>query len=173
MRWLPCKLILIKYRKSAGKKKNRSNVSMTKETSEVTNEFDGIEFRFLKESGLRVGPIYTTYYRIIESRTRYSSYFIIKDHGPFQKIDKDNYDSVFLVLFGNCSEIQEELIKNPDLRKFKNFMILAEVYNHYLSGLSYLGEGNEDAANENFRKSVELDQNQVWSKIMLHLKIKL
>lgn len=46
-------------------------------------------------------------------------------------------------------------------------------YNYYLSGLSHLGEGNDNAANENFRKSVELDQNQVWPKIMLHLKIKL
>jgi len=43
----------------------------------------------------------------------------------------------------------------------------------YLSGLSYLGERNDNAANENFRKSVELDQTQVWPKIMLHLKIKL
>lgn len=108
---------------------NRSSVSMTKETSEVTTEFDGIEFRFSKESGLTVGPTYTTSYRIIESRTRYSSYFIIKDHGPFQKIDKDNYDSVFSALFGDCPDIQRELIKNPDLRKFKNFMILTEVYN--------------------------------------------
>lgn len=108
---------------------NRSSVSMTKETSEVTTEFDGIEFRFSKESGLTVGPTYRTSYRIIESRTRYSSYFILKDPGPFQKIDKDNYESVFQALFGNCPEIQQELIKNPDLRKFRNFMILSEVFN--------------------------------------------
>jgi tetratricopeptide (TPR) repeat protein len=46
-------------------------------------------------------------------------------------------------------------------------------YNYYLLGLSYLGEGNDNPANENFRKSVELDQNQVWPKIMLNMKIKL
>ena len=108
---------------------NRSSVIITKETAEVNTEFDGIEFRYSKEIGLTVGPTYKTSYRIIESRTRYSSYFIIKDHGPFQKIDKDNYDSVFASLFGDCPEIQQELNKNPDLRKFKNFMILTEVYN--------------------------------------------
>ncbi len=108
---------------------NRSSVIMTKETAEVNTEFDGIEFRYSKETGLTVGPTYRTSYRIIESRTRYSSYFIVKDHGAFQKIDKDNYDNVFPALFGDCPDIQQELNKNPDLRKFKNFMILAEVYN--------------------------------------------
>jgi hypothetical protein len=108
---------------------NRSSVIITKETAEVTTEFDGIEFRYSKENGLTVGPTYKTSYRIIESRTRFSSYFIIKDQGVFQKIDKDNYESVFPVLFGDCPDIQRELTKNPDLRKFKNFMILAEVYN--------------------------------------------
>jgi hypothetical protein len=108
---------------------NRSSVIITKQTAEVNTEFDGIEFRYSKETGLTVGPSYRTSYRIIESRTRYSSYFIIKDHGMFQKIDKDNYDTVFPALFGVCNEIQQELNKNPDLRKFKNFMILAEVYN--------------------------------------------
>jgi hypothetical protein len=108
---------------------NRSSVIITKETAEVNTEFDGIEFRYSKENGLTVGPTYRTSYRIIESRTRYSSYFIIKDHGAFQKIDKDNYDLVFPALFGDCPQIQGELIKNPELRKFKNFMILTEVYN--------------------------------------------
>jgi hypothetical protein len=108
---------------------NRSSVIITKETAEVNTVFDGIEFRYSKETGLTIGPVYKTSYRIIESRTRFSSYFIIKDQGEFQKIDKDNYDSVFPALFGDCNEIQQELNKNPDLRKFKNFMILAEVYN--------------------------------------------
>jgi hypothetical protein len=108
---------------------NRSSVIITKETAEVNTEFDGIEFRYSKENGLTVGLAYKTSYRILESRRRFSSYFIIKNKGEFQKIDKDNYDSVFPALFGDCNEIQLELNKNPDLRKFKNFMILAEVYN--------------------------------------------
>jgi hypothetical protein len=108
---------------------NRSSAIITKETAEINTEFDGIEFRYSKETGLTVGPTYKTSYRIIERRTRYSSYYIIRDHSPLQKIDKDIYDSVFPTLFGDCPEIQQELIKNPDLRKFRNFMILAEVYN--------------------------------------------
>jgi hypothetical protein len=108
---------------------NRSSVIITKETAEVTTEFDGIEFRYSKKTGLTIGPTYKTSYRVIESRTRYSSYYIIKNGGEFQKIEKDNYDSVFPALFGDCPDIQRELVKNPDLRKFKNFMILAEVYN--------------------------------------------
>jgi hypothetical protein len=108
---------------------NRSSVIITKETAEVNTEFDGIEFRFSKENGLTIGPTYKTSYRVIERKTRFSSYFIIRDHGAIQKIDKDNYESVFPELFGDCPDIQRELVKNPDLRKFKNFMLLAEVYN--------------------------------------------
>jgi tetratricopeptide (TPR) repeat protein len=48
-----------------------------------------------------------------------------------------------------------------------------KAYNYYLLGLSYLGEGNSNLAKENFRKSVELDLNQVWPKIMMQLQIKL
>lgn len=42
--------------------------------------------------------------------------------------------------------------------------------NYYLIGLSYLGEGNQKAANENFQKSVDLDQNQLWAGFMLKMK---
>lgn len=108
---------------------NRSSVVFKKETAEVNTEFEGIEFRYSKKTGLTVGPMYKTSYHVIESRTRYSSYFIIKDYGEFLKIDKDNYESVFPALFGDCNEIEQELDKNPDLRKFRNFMILTEVYN--------------------------------------------
>ncbi len=108
---------------------NRSSVIFTNETAEVNTEFDGIEFRYSKKYGLTIGPTYKTSYRIIESRTRYSSYYISKDQGVLQKIDKDNYDSMFAALFKDCPDIQRELEKNPDLRKFRNFMVLAEVYN--------------------------------------------
>jgi tetratricopeptide (TPR) repeat protein len=46
-------------------------------------------------------------------------------------------------------------------------------YNYYLLGLSCLGEGNASQANENFRKSIELDPNQAWPRIMMQLKITL
>jgi tetratricopeptide (TPR) repeat protein len=48
-----------------------------------------------------------------------------------------------------------------------------KAYNYYLLGLSCLGDGEDKEAGENFRKSVELDQNQVWPKTMMNLKIKL
>jgi hypothetical protein len=108
---------------------NRSAVAMTKEKAEVNTEFVGIEFIYSRANGLTVGPLYKTSYNVIESKTRFSSYFVSKDKGPLQKIDKDNYDSVFATLFGDCPKIESELEKNPDLRKFRNFMLLAEVYN--------------------------------------------
>ncbi len=47
---------------------------------------------------------------------------------------------------------------NPESRK---------AYDYYLLGLSFLGEGNDKEAGRNFQKSVELNQNQVWPKIMM------
>jgi tetratricopeptide (TPR) repeat protein len=48
-----------------------------------------------------------------------------------------------------------------------------KAHNYYLLGLTYLGEGNNKEASENFHKSVELDQNAMWPKILLNLKINL
>jgi len=107
---------------------NRSSVVTTHEVSEITSEFDGIEFRWSKKEGLTVGPTYKVSSRVLASKTRFSSYFISKNKAPLVKVDRDNYDALFQQLFGDCPEIQNELTKNPDLRKFKNFMILAEVY---------------------------------------------
>ncbi|MEI6048181.1 MAG: hypothetical protein WCS03_04730 [Bacteroidota bacterium] len=100
-------------------------------TTTITEDprIDGIEFTFTPGVGLSVGPSFRTDYRIIKGRSRYSSYYIIKDDGAMIKIDKDNYESLFKNLFGDCSSIDQELTKNPDLMKFKNFMILVEVYN--------------------------------------------
>jgi len=68
-------------------------------------------------------------YRIVEYNTRFTSYFVMIDNGPMLKVSKDGYDSFFNNCFGNCPAIDDEIRKNPDLRSFKNFMILAEVYN--------------------------------------------
>ncbi|NLE36168.1 MAG: hypothetical protein GX622_13790 [Bacteroidales bacterium] len=45
------------------------------------------------------------------------------------KVDKETYDPVLEQLFGDCPAIQDEFVRNPDLKKFKNFLILTEVYN--------------------------------------------
>jgi hypothetical protein len=108
---------------------NRSSVAYTKTVTETNSEFAGIEFTWSKGGGLTIGPYYNVSTRVLESKSRYSSYYISKDNTALVKLDKDNYDAMFSNLFGDCDAIQKELAKNPDLRKFKNFMILAEVYN--------------------------------------------
>jgi outer membrane protein assembly factor BamA len=108
---------------------NRSSIVTTSQKTETTSEFDGIEFRYSREDGLTIGPTYKTTTRVLEGRTRFSSYYVTKDNGTIFKVDKENFDSIFSTLFENCPGIQLELYKNPDLQKFKNFMLLAEVYN--------------------------------------------
>ncbi|HLO58142.1 MAG TPA: hypothetical protein VK179_05340 [Bacteroidales bacterium] len=109
---------------------NRSSTVMTNEVSEVTSEFDGIEFRYSKKEGLTVGPVFKVSYNVLESKTRYSSYFVSKNGVRPIKVEKENYENVFSEFFGDCPAIEQEIAKNPDLRKFKNFLILVEVYNH-------------------------------------------
>jgi hypothetical protein len=108
---------------------NRSSLGFSSEKVEEHSKIDGISFNFTPGEGLYIGPAYRTSYRIIEGRTRYSSYFVSKANGALLKVEKENYDSLFPSLFGDCPGIEQELLKNPDLRKFKNFTILAEVYN--------------------------------------------
>jgi hypothetical protein len=109
---------------------NRSGV-IVGSTTTVTEDtrIDGIAFTFTPGEGLFVGPSYRTDYRIIKGRSRFSSYFVVKDKAAMIKVEKDNYESLFKTLFGDCSAIDQELTKNPDLTKFKNFMILVEIYN--------------------------------------------
>jgi hypothetical protein len=109
---------------------NRSAIIIGSSTTVTENtRIDGIVFTFIPGEGLSIGPTYRTDYRVIHGRTRYTSYYVIKDDSTMLKIEKDNYESLFKVLFGDCSAIDQELAKNPDLAKFKDFMILTEVYN--------------------------------------------
>jgi hypothetical protein len=108
---------------------NRSSIGIGGDKVVSISKYDGIEFSFSSGEGLKIGPTYRTAYRVIKGRTRYLSYFVTKDNGALLKIEKDNFDSVFSILFGDCTSIQQELGKNPDLRNFKNFTLLAEVYN--------------------------------------------
>jgi len=108
---------------------NRSAVIVGATTVQEENRFDGIRFTFSLNEGLSIGPSYTTEYRVIKSRSRFSSYYVSKDNGPLVKVDKDDYETNVKELFGDCQAIADEIAKNPDLTKFKNFMILTEVYN--------------------------------------------
>jgi hypothetical protein len=108
---------------------NRSSIGLEGNKVEERSKIDGIAFTFTPGKGLSIGPSYATSYRIIEGRTRFTSYYVSKENGVLLKVEKSNYDSLFATLFGDCPGIDQEIAKNPDLRKFKNFMILTEVYN--------------------------------------------
>jgi hypothetical protein len=108
---------------------NRSSASISTSGIEERSKMDGIAFSISPGEGLTIGPSYNTSYRIIEGRTRYSSYFLEKNGGELIKVNKENYEQLFPGLFGDCPAIQAELEKNPDLKLFKNFMILTEIYN--------------------------------------------
>ena len=112
---------------------NRSSIGTTTSRIETRSRIDGIGFTWAPGEGLSIGPTYRTDYRIIEGRSRYSSYFVVKDGGEMIKVEKETYDAVSEQLFGDCPAMQEEFVRNPDLKKFKNFMILAEVYNRLCS----------------------------------------
>ena len=108
---------------------NRSSLQFGGDEVVEISEFDGIMFSYSSDEGLRIGPTYRTSYKIIQKRVRYSSYFVVKGDSAIIKVEKSNYDTIFQSLFEDCPAIIEELDKNPDLRKFKNFMLLVEVYN--------------------------------------------
>lgn len=108
---------------------NRSAGSLSSTVVTEKNKIDGIAFSLSPGEGLSIGPSYRTDYRIIKERTRFTSYFVSKDNTEFIKVEKGNYDSLFSALFSDCPAIDQELNKNRDMRQFKNFMILVEVYN--------------------------------------------
>lgn len=108
---------------------NRSSNQLGGDKIEEISKIDGIAFGFSNDEGLTIGPSYTTSYRIVEGRIHHSSYFVEKNNESLIKVKKDNFNTVVNSLFEDCLEIQLELEKNPDLRKFKNFILLVEVYN--------------------------------------------
>jgi len=113
---------------------NRSSGIISNSTTSEKSRIDGIGFTWIPGEGLSIGPRYRTDYRVIEERVRFTSYFVSKENKPILKIEKDNYEENFNFLFGDCQAIVQELTKNPDLKKFKNFMILTEVYNRICQG---------------------------------------
>lgn len=108
---------------------NRQSIGVESVKSEEITRIDGIAFSYVPGEGLIIGPSYRTDYRIIEQRIRYSSYFVSKGNGAIIKVEKENYNEIFTTLFGDCPQIDNEVNKDPDLIKFKKFMILVEVYN--------------------------------------------
>lgn len=108
---------------------NRSAIIIGGNDYEEKSKIDGIAFTFTPGKGLSIGPSYKTSYRIIEKRARFASYYVTKGTDSIIKVQKDNYESLFPTLFGDCPGIDQELSRNPDLKKFKSFMLLVEIYN--------------------------------------------
>jgi hypothetical protein len=92
-------------------------------------EKNGIGLNIQRGEGFSIYQKYKTSSKFNYDRVGYSSYFVNKDNGTLIKVEKNNYESLFPTLFGDCPGIDQELEKNPGLREFKNFMILAGVYN--------------------------------------------
>ena len=113
---------------------HRTAQGMSSGKVENPSKIDGITFSFSPGEGLSIGPSYKTSYIIIEGRSGYLSYLVSKDKGKLLEVNKKNYDNVFPALFGDCPEIGQEIEKNPDLTKFRNFMKLAENYNQICTG---------------------------------------
>ncbi|MCK5667183.1 MAG: hypothetical protein KAI17_27040, partial [Thiotrichaceae bacterium] len=86
----------------------------------------GIHFTYSIDGGLIIGPSFktTTYVKIW-----HTSYYIEKDDGELIKIDKNNYEVLWPSLFEDCPEINEEVNLNPDLKEFKNFLLVVRLYN--------------------------------------------
>ena len=108
---------------------NRGAIGIAGTTVTEEEKYDGIGFSFSSDKGLYIGPTYKTDYRIVKSRSRYTSYLISKDNDTLVKVVKDDYATQIKDLFGDCPAINNEIAQNPSLAQFKNFMLLAEVYN--------------------------------------------
>ena len=108
---------------------NRSAIGMSSSKVTEKTRIDGIGFTWSSDEGLSIGPTYKTDYTIINGKSRFSSYFVSKNNEPYIKVEKDNYETLFKSLFGDCPAMDREIEKNPDLLKFKNFLIVVEVYN--------------------------------------------
>lgn len=108
---------------------NKNSMSTHNEVIETAYEYEGVEFHFSKKDGLTGNPQFNETTWVSDSYTYYSSYYISKNNAHFVKVEKSNCDILYRQLFGDCPAIEMEIEKNPDLLKFKNFMILAEIYN--------------------------------------------
>jgi hypothetical protein len=111
-----------------GKIKVFFNPKSTKITTDPTH-MDGVEFSISsQEEGLTIEPTYSEP-DYSEYRTRYSSYYVEKEGTAMLKVEKGNYKTQWNILFGDCPLMVDEVDKNPDLTKFKNFPIAVDIYN--------------------------------------------
>jgi len=108
---------------------NRSSLGLTTTVAKQNSKFDGINFPYSTDEGLRISPSYKVTTTFISSKSWSTSYYFEKNNGGLVKIDKSNYENLWVDLFGDCPDIQIEIVKNPELKNFKNFILLVKVYN--------------------------------------------
>lgn len=108
---------------------NRSSMGVGTTVSQTHSKIDGISFSWSSDEGLYIGPSYRTTSSIILSKNWYSSYYVKKGSGDLIKVEKANYEELWPNLFGDCTDIQKEVDKSPELKQFKNFIVLVNVYN--------------------------------------------
>ena len=108
---------------------NRSSAILSSGKEDINLGFNGISFTYSTLDGLTIESEYVVSSEYIETRRWYSSYYVEKDGGKLIKVEKGNYEEMWSVLTGDCPKIPEEVSKNPDLEKFRNFLLVAEIYN--------------------------------------------
>ena len=117
------------YRYDKGRIKVFHNPRSSGSKNEWTHsggKMTGIHFTYSPGEGLVIGPAFTTTTYI---KIWHHSYYIEKDGGELIKISKKNIDALWPSLFGGCQEISKEIELNPDLMKWKNFLLLVRIYN--------------------------------------------
>lgn len=108
---------------------DHASPSITTSSVSALPKIDGIAFEYSPGEGLIIGPTFRFPEGAITTRTRYKSYYFEKKDRELTRVSKDNYESLWPVLFGDCTAINAEIDKNPDLKKFKNFIMLVCIYN--------------------------------------------
>jgi len=112
---------------------NRNSSIIALSNLDLNENIEGINFSYSPVKGLKIGDECISKPSVVRYRSRYSSYYIRKDNGELIRVDRKRFAEVFDNIFSDSQVIMDEVEKNPSLKDFKNFMILAEVYNKLTS----------------------------------------
>jgi len=112
---------------------NRNSSIIALSNLDLNENIEGINFSYSPVKGLKIGDECISKPSVVRYRSRYSSYYIRKDNGELIRVDRKRFAEVFDNIFSDSQVIMDEVEKNPSLKDFKNFMILAELYNKLTS----------------------------------------
>jgi hypothetical protein len=111
---------------------NRNSSIIAFSNLDLNERIEGTRFSYSPVKGLMMGDECISKPSVIRYRSRFSSYYVRKDNGDILRVDRKNYEKVFDILFDDSQAVMEEVTKNPGLKEFKNFMILADVYDRLM-----------------------------------------